>query len=148
MPPSPSVNTLEPGLLAPPSFTIGGAQHIVALLGNSLTYILPVNVPGIATSRAKPGDTLTLYGIGFGPVVPDIPAGQIVQQSNALQFPVQFTFAGVPGRVTYQGLAPGYVGLDQFNVVVPNVPAGDAVPLRFTISDAPARQALVIAIQN
>jgi uncharacterized protein (TIGR03437 family) len=50
--------------------------------------------------------------------------------------------------VTYAGFAPGYVGLYQFNVVVPNVAASDSVPLTFTLGGANGPQNLVIAVQN
>jgi uncharacterized protein (TIGR03437 family) len=143
-----TVNTVEPGLLAPPSFIINGTQNVVALFSNTLTFVLPVNVAGVTTARARPGDNLTLYGIGFGPVTPNIPAGQIVQQTNPLQTPLQVTFAGVPATVNYAGLTPGYLGLYQFNVVVPKVAASDTVPLAFTLGGAAAPQNLVIAIQN
>ena len=143
-----TVKTLEPGLLAPPAFILKGAQNVVALFANTLTYVLPVNVPGAVTARARAGDTITLYGIGFGTVTPDIPAGQIVTQTNALQSALQVSFAGISANVTYAGFAPGYVGLYQFNVLVPNVAASDSVPLTFTLGGAPGPQNLVIAIQN
>ena len=143
-----TVKTLEPGLLAPPAFILKGAQNVVALFANTLTYVLPVNFAGVVTARARPGDTITLYGIGFGTVTPDIPAGQIVTQTNALQSALQVSFAGISANVTYAGFAPGYVGLYQFNVVVPNVAASDSVPLTFTLGGAPGPQNLVIAIQN
>ena len=143
-----TVNTTQPGLLAPPAFILQGSQNVVALFSNTLTYVLPVTVPGVVTARARPGDRLTLYGIGFGPVSPDIPAGQIVQQNNALQSALQISFAGVPANVTFAGLAPGYVGLYQFNVVVPSVAASDNVPVTFTLGGVKGTQSLVIAIQN
>lgn len=143
-----AVNTVQPGLLAPPAFIINGRQNVVALFSNTLTYVLPNVVVGAATSRARAGDTITLYGIGFGTVTPNIPAGQIVQQINALQTPFQITFAGVPATVTYAGLTPGYVGLYQFNVVVPRVAASDTVPVAFTLGDTTGSQSLYIAIQN
>jgi uncharacterized protein (TIGR03437 family) len=81
-------------------------------------------------------------------VTPDTPAGQIVQQTNALQSTLQVYFAGIPANVTYAGLTPGYVGLYQFNVVVPNVAASDTVPLTFTLGGTAGSQSLVIAVQN
>lgn len=143
-----TVNATEPGLLAPAAFTFNGNQYIVAQLSNTTTYVLPVTVSGLATARAKPGDSLTIYGIGFGQVTPDTPAGQIVQATNQLQAQLAVTFAGVPAAVTYAGLAPGYVGLYQFNVTVPNVAASDTVPLVFTLGGATLPQQTVIAIQN
>lgn len=143
-----SVNATQPGFLAPPSFIVRGAQHVVAFFSNTLTYVLPVGITGAATARAKPGDNLTLYGIGFGPVIPDTPAGQIKQLLNALQADLRITIGGVPAVVTYAGLAPGYVGLYQFNVVVPKAGASDAVPVAFTLGGVSGSQTLVVAIQN
>lgn len=140
------VNPTQPGLLAPPSFILNKSQYVVALLSGTLTYILPVAVPGVATARAKVGDSLTLYGIGFGPVTPNIPAGQIVSQTSALPS-FQVSFAGVPATVTYAGLTPGYLGLYQFNVVVPNVVASDTVPLTFSLNGAGGSQTMFIAVQ-
>ena len=143
-----TVNTNEPGLLAPPAFILKGAQNVVALFSNTLTYVLPVPVSGALTSRARPGDSITMYGIGFGLVNPNIPAGQIVQQTSALQSAFQVFFSGVPATVTYAGLTPGFVGLYQFNVTVPNIAASDTVPLTFSLAGVNGPQNLVIAIQN
>src|ERR1017187_6377348 len=143
-----TVKTTEPGLLAPPSFILKGTQNVVALFANTLTYVLPVNLAGVVTARARAGDTITLYGIGFGTVTPDTPAGQIVQQTNALQSALQVFFAGIPASVSYAGFAPGYVGLYQFNVLVPTVAASDTVPLTFTLAGTAGPQNLVIAVQN
>ncbi len=142
-----TVNAVEPGLLAPPVFVLKGVQNVAAVFSNTLTFVLPVTVSGVTTARAKPGDTLTLYGIGFGPVTPDIPAGQIVRDTNALRAALEITFGGVPAKVTYAGFTPGFVGLYQFNVVVPTVAASDAVPLAFTLGGVRGKQNLVIAIQ-
>ncbi len=143
-----TVNALEPGLLAPAAFVIQGSPYIVALFSNTLTFVLPQAVPGVQTARAKPGDNLTLYGVGFGPVTPNTLAGQVVQGTNALQNGLTVTIGGVAANVTYAGLAPGYVGLYQFNVVVPTVAANDKTPIAFTLNGASVPQTLVIPIGN
>jgi uncharacterized protein (TIGR03437 family) len=144
-----TVNAVEPGLLAPPSFNIGGNQYVGALFSDGATYVLPPGaVPGINSSRVQPGDTITLYGVGFGPVAPNTPAGQIVQQTNALTLPFNLSFGTTNGSVTYAGLAPSAVGLYQFNVTVPSVPSSDLVPLRFTLNGASGSQSLYIALGN
>ncbi len=143
-----TVNATEPGLLAPPSFNSGATQYVVALFSDGTTYVLPpAGIPGVASRRAQPGDVITLYGVGFGPVTPSTPAGQIVQQVNSLASTMQVFFGGTAGTLTYDGLAPGAVGLYQFNVIVPNVPANDATPLTFTLGGVPGTQTLFIAIQ-
>jgi uncharacterized protein (TIGR03437 family) len=112
-------------------------------------YVLPTGaISGIVSRPAKPGDTIVLYGVGFGPVTPNIPAGQLVQQSNALASGFQMFFAGMPAMASYAGLAPNYTGLYQFNLVVPNVLAADAVPLTFTLGATPAGQTLYVAVGN
>jgi uncharacterized protein (TIGR03437 family) len=144
-----NVNTAEPGLLATALFIINGNQNIDAVFSNALTtFVSPVGISGLTTAVAKTGDQITLYGIGFGPVTPNIPAGQIVQSTSEVQMNLQIAFAGVPAMVTYAGLAPGYVGLYQFNVVVPNVAASNTVPVTFSLGGIPSQQNLVIAVQN
>ena len=74
----------------------------------------------------KPGDTIIFLGMGFGPVSPDVPIGQIAAGPSMLAAPVEITFsrfaAAVPGMITYAGLVPGLVGIYQFNVVLPDIP--------------------------
>jgi uncharacterized protein (TIGR03437 family) len=127
-----TVNALEPGLLAFPPTTSAADLYVVAIFPDYTTYALP---PGtglpVPSRRAKAGDTVTLYGIGFGPVIPDVSAGNIATQANSLQASVSVWFDGHPGRVTYAGSAPGFVGLYQLNVVVP-----DGVVVAGTVDDA------------
>ncbi len=68
------VNAVQPGLLAPPVFQINGNQYVVAVFPpDGGTYVLPPGVTNaVPTRRAKPGDTIVLYGMGFGPVTPNI----------------------------------------------------------------------------
>jgi uncharacterized protein (TIGR03437 family) len=144
-----TVNAAEPGLLAPSVFQIGGKQYVVALLPDAATYILPAGaISGVASRPAKPNDTLTLYGVGFGPVTPAIPAGQIVTEQNQLTQPLQIMFGQTPAQVTYDGLAPGFVGLYQFDVVVPQVPDNLLTPLTFSLGGVPGSQTLYIAVQQ
>ncbi len=144
-----TVNPTEPGLLAPASFQIGGKQYVVALLNDGVTYILPPgSIPGVTSRQASPGDTILMYGIGFGTVTPDSPAGQIVTQSNQLSQPLQIVFGQTPAQISYAGLAPGFVGLYQFNVVVPPVPDNDLVPVTFNLGGVAGTQALYIAVKQ
>jgi uncharacterized protein (TIGR03437 family) len=51
-------------------------------------------------------------------------AGQIIRQLNRTVQPVRFRFGQTEAQLTYSGLAPNFIGLYQFNVVVPQVAAG------------------------
>ena len=143
-----TVNATQPGILAPAAFRLPAGQYAVALFPDNLTYVLPPGISaGVRTARAKPGDTIILYGVGFGPVTPDISAGLIVQQANSLS---GFTaaFAGVPATVQFAGLVSGFLGLYQFNVIVPQVAASDAVPFTFSLGGKAGTQTLILPIGN
>jgi len=143
------LNTTQPGLWAPPSFQIGGKSYVGALFSDFATFAMPSGaIAGVTSRPARPGETIILYGIGFGEVTPSIDAGVIAQQSNALTTPIQVFFGDSAAEVAYAGLAPTTVGLYQFNVVVPNIAGGDAVPLRFTLGGAAGPQTLYISVQN
>ena len=143
-----TVNTVQPGLLAPPSFNIGGKQYVVALFPDGNTYALPPNaISGVTSRAAHPGDTIILFGIGFGPVTPTVNAGQIAQTNNQVALPLQFLFGQTPATISYAGIEPGTVGLYQFNLIVPNVSSGDAIPLTVTLGSATGTQTLYIPVQ-
>jgi uncharacterized protein (TIGR03437 family) len=131
-----------PGVWAPSSLNIGGKQYVGAFLGNSSTLVQP-------SQPALPGDTIVLWGVGFGTVNPSIPAGQLPQgEATTLTAPVQILFGTTPATVNYQGLAPDLVGVYQFNVVVPAVSANSAVPLTFMQGGAALPQTLYTAVGN
>lgn len=143
-----TVNATQPGLYAPQWAVINGTQYVGALFPDGRTFVMPPGaVPGIPSQRAKAGDTIVLYGIGFGSVNGDVSAGQIVQAQNTLALPLRIFIGGTQATVRYQGLAPNYVGLYQFNVVVPSVPSGDSVPVTFDLGGTAGKQTLYIAAQ-
>lgn len=120
------VAATAPGLLAPPSFLIGGKQYIVALHSDGAFVGRPGLIEGAAFREAAAGDTLVLYGIGFGGTAPAVPAGTVVRGAANLEG-VTITIGDRPATVTFAGLVRDLVGLYQFNVVMPaGVPAGDA----------------------
>jgi uncharacterized protein (TIGR03437 family) len=144
-----TVNAIAPGILAPPVFKFAAGQYAFALFPDNRTYVLPPGVApaSIPTARAKPGDVIILYGLGFGPVIPNLIAGTLVGQSNQLTS-FQAAFAGVQATVQFAGLVQTYTGLYQFNIVVPNVPANDATPFTFSINGTAGTQSLLLPIGN
>ncbi len=136
------IKTIAPGLLAPTSFQFSGKQYVGALLANTQTF------SGIPANPAKPGDVLTIFGIGFGPVTPAVNAGTLSSQLTSLTTKPQFMFGTTPAELTYYGLAPGFTALYQFNVVVPAVPSNSAVPLTLNLGGVGGAQTLYIAVQQ
>jgi uncharacterized protein (TIGR03437 family) len=130
-----TVNPAQPGLCL--GYTLNGTQYAAAVVNGTSTYVLPssAGLGGIAYRPAKPGETIVFYGNGFGPVTPAPPQGQIVQQLNQLAMPLLVFFGTAQATVEYAGLAPGFVGLYQLNVVVPNIPDSDQVPVTFALGN-------------
>lgn len=147
-----TIDPLEPGLLAPSSFNIGGKQYVVAQFPDG-SYVLPPGaVAGINSRQAKPGETVVIYGVGFGPAATSsnatIPAGQIVTAANQLTNPMQMQIGGAAATLSYFGLAPNFVGLYQFNVTVPSIANSDTAALTFTLNGKSGPQTLVIAVKQ
>lgn len=133
------INQAEPGLLAPSAFQSSGRQYVAAFAPDGSTT-------GLVSRRVKPGDTIALYGIGFGAVTPSVNAGDIPQTATALLQPLQVFFDSTRATVAYAGLVAGTVGLYQISVVVPQIEASDTVRLTFTLNGLVDEQILYIAV--
>jgi uncharacterized protein (TIGR03437 family) len=143
------VNTADvaAAILAPPSFLAAGKQYAVATFPSSdggVTFAGPSGaIAGVSLRPARAGEVITLYGIGFGAVSPTTPAGTIASQLASVANDVTVQIGGSPATVQYAGLAPGFVGLYQFNVQVPSLLAGDW-PLVVSVNGTPVAQDLFI----
>jgi uncharacterized protein (TIGR03437 family) len=143
-----TVNALRPLLYAPASFNVSGNQYVLAQFADGATYAAPVgSIPGITSRPAHPGETIVLYGFGFGPVVPDTPAGQQAQGATQLANSYLFLIGGGVATVEYAGLAPGQVGLYQFNLVVPNIAATNLAQIIFNVNGVEETQTLYTAVE-
>jgi uncharacterized protein (TIGR03437 family) len=81
-----------------------------------------------ADNPARPGDVIILYATGLGPVSFDVPDGEPAP-SNPLADtvdPFQAVIDAEDCTVLFSGLAPGFAGLYQLNLVLPiDLPPGD-----------------------
>ncbi len=143
-----TVSASQADLWAPKSLTSGGKQYVGAILSDG-NFAMPAGaVKGISSRPAKPGETITLFGIGFGSVTPAIAAGRIAMDTNTLTGQVQASIGGATASVTSASLALGSVGLYQFSVVVPQTAVNSAAPFIFTLNGAAGPQTLYIAVGN
>lgn len=89
----------------------------------------PVNLFGgtVATRPAVPGETLLLFGTGFGATNPAVAAGSAYSGAAPLAAGnnLAIRIGGVAAEVRFAGLSA--TGLHQFNVVVPSLADGDHV---------------------
>ena len=129
--------------ISPGFFTFDGsniaARHADgSLLGPTALY------PGL-TTPARAGETIVLYGNGFGPTTTALAAGS-AQQSGALSPLPVITIGGLSATVQFAGLV--FPGEYQFNVVVPaNTPPGSQ-PVVATLGDRSTQAGAVIAVQG
>jgi len=75
------------------------------------------------TRPAKPGEIVALFGVGFGPTNPSVPAGKATTAAAPTIYPVSVSIGGVQATVLFAGIVAA--GQYQINVQVPNVPSGD-----------------------
>lgn len=85
-----------------------------------------------SSNPEAPGRVVQIFATGLGVTSPAVPAGAGAPSSPPASAitPVQATIGNQPAAVQFAGLAPGFVGLYQVNVLVPaTVQRGEAVPL-------------------
>lgn len=145
------VRPVAGGLLAPGSFKIGERQYVYATKGNTSAIVSNGSIPGLPLAPAVPGEVLVMYGSGFGAMSPfTIPiAGQIPQTvGTRLQFPVTIRIGGIDSQVLFGGVIPGFVGLYQFNIVVPpDAPEGD-LPIEVIQNNQATGQNLFLPVRR
>ena len=108
------------------------------------TFLGPPNIlAGTATAPAKAGEEILLFGTGFGPSNPAVPAGQLATGDAQPAQTVTATVGGVPAQVQGYLIGPGQY---QFNLTVPNsLPPGDA-PLSLSVFNATTQSGLMLTI--
>lgn len=141
---SSGVVTVQVQTVAPSFFTLDG-KHIAATHANG-SLIGPTATTPVAVTPAKPGETIVLYGTGFGDTNPAIPDGMLVTKAAALKILPTVTIGGTSANVAFGGLVGA--GLYQINVTVPTgTPDGDAAVVAI-IGTATSQSGAVITVQH
>jgi uncharacterized protein (TIGR03437 family) len=137
--------------------------NAIAQFGNTAWLALPVSTTAniglpACSSALSPlsecgrpatiGDTLVFYATGLGLTTPNgnptgtpLPVGGIPPSDGSVLYetpttPV-VTIGGIPAKVLFSGLAPGYPGEYQIDVTVPSgVASGDNIPVVLSILGA------------
>ena len=130
-------------LIWPTSLVAGG--YAIGVNGDgSLTLPATTVIPGYPSHPAKPGDSIVIYGVGFGqtsPAAVDGTAATTAPLQTIPGPPPPVTFGGgFQGRPTtanalFVGLTPTTVGLYQVNVTIPlDSPLGALVPVTVNVN--------------
>jgi adhesin/invasin len=126
-----TLTEVDPGLFVTPD------RRAAALNGDLSPHTPATPVPT--------GGHIILFTTGEGSVTPPAADGVPAPASplSLINAPVQVTIGGNPAVVEFQGLAPGFAGLGQLNVIVPAGLAPGDQPVFVTISGKPSNAGLI-----
>jgi uncharacterized protein (TIGR03437 family) len=141
--PSPAFSA--PAQAESPSFFAFGSGPYVAATHVNGNLIGPATLyPGFSTPAA-PGETVVIYGNGFGATSTAVTAGAVSQSGTLSPLPV-ITIGGVAAQVQFAGLnvTPGEF---QFNVVVPSTLAAGDQPIVATYNGLTTQMGTLVTVQ-
>jgi protocatechuate 3,4-dioxygenase beta subunit len=119
-------NRLMPGFFNFPGENVAAVRTDGTLIGPAKL------IDGVTTVPAKPGETIQLFGTGFGPTTPGVTAGTVVTTPMQTSTPVTVQIDSTAAEVTYAGLTSA--GLYQINVTVPSTLADGEYPVTAEVS--------------
>ena len=117
--------TIQIANSAPGVFAVSSGGYGPGIVQN---FVSATNQPiNASTVPATPGQTVTIWGTGLGPVTfPD----NVAPTAGNVSTPVTLTIGGQPAAIQYSGRTPCCSGVDQIVATVPNnVPPGCWVPV-------------------
>ncbi len=139
-----------------PTFFLLDSKHVAGIIlrpngkgaygGGSYDILGPTGISlGYATVAAKAGDVVELFGTGFGPTNPVVPAGQTFSGAAPTTNPVTLHINGMTVTPAFAGLSGA--GLDQINITVPSGLGTGDVPFQATAGGAQSPTGVVISLQ-
>jgi len=132
-----------------PAFFLWNGKYAVATRPD-FTYVGPPGLfPSITTTPAKPGDTVILWGTGFGATTPAVPPGTLTPSILAtVNDQVTVTVGGLSAEYKGGALTPGNAGLYQIAITIPaNAPNGD-LPVLASIDGVQTPTGVSINVQQ
>jgi uncharacterized protein (TIGR03437 family) len=129
-----------------PGVFTSGSRAVAVNVDGSLAWPTGA-VPGANSRPARIGDVITIYATGLGPVDSPIANGQnsIDRLRRTMVMPIVL-IGGITAHIDFSGLSPEFVGVNQLNVVIPDVAPGDAVPLQIQIGGVTSPDRYTIAV--
>src|SRR5262249_28712911 len=135
---------------SPAFFELSGNQAVATR--TDYTYAAKNGtIPGLATTPAKPGDVLILWGTGFGASNPTALAGAVTPstQTYPVSGSVSVTINGVPATVYGAALAPGLAGVYQVAIQVPpSLTSGNWPLIAMTQDGLTSASGVILTVQN
>jgi uncharacterized protein (TIGR03437 family) len=114
-----------------------GTYDILGPTGNSLGY---------ETMAAKAGDSVMLFGFGFGPTTPMVLAGQVFSGAAPMNYPLTLYINNIAVKTSFAGMSGA--GLYQVNLKIPyGLGTGD-VPLLAIMGGARTPAGVMITLDD
>jgi uncharacterized protein (TIGR03437 family) len=134
---------VTPMPVAPSFFLFNSDKYVAATHANG-SYIGPTTLFPNLSTPAAPGETIVLYGNGFGQTTPPVASGDIVSIPAMLATAPVILINNTAVTVQYAGMTA--TGLYQFNVTLPkDLPPGDVpVVAQFRGVNSPAGALITI----
>jgi uncharacterized protein (TIGR03437 family) len=139
-----TVNAFGPAFFGWPSNQVVATRQDFTLAAANGTFA------GTTTIPAKPGDTIILWGTGFGPTIPAAPPGIETPSSvtyNTSTMPT-IDIDKVSAKVFGAALAPGFAGLYQVAIEVPGSLGNGDWPIVATIGGVSSPSGMVLTVQQ
>ena len=114
----------------------GGTYDIIGPTGSSLGY---------STVAAKAGDSVVLFGVGFGPTNPVVTPGQAYSGAAPTTNTVSLTINNAVLNPTFSGISSA--GLYQINLTVPSGLGTGDVSLKAAVGGSGTQSGVVISLQ-
>jgi len=140
-------NTVSAGVLnrSPGIFRLNIGEYGVVVNASQGNFPLPRSLsrPGLNAAPARPGDVLVIFATGLGPVTPQVGTGEAASASplnRSVDTPqVNFSTSpfGLVGTPSFTGMTPGFVGLFQINIALPeNLTTNARTPITLEFSES------------
>jgi len=129
-----------------PGIFVSAGRPVAVNQDNSLAWPTGA-VQGVNSHPAKPGDVITIYATGVGPVDnPPTDGNNSLDQLRHTTVTPVVMIGGITAEVQFSGLSPQFVGVYQLNVKVPAVAAGDTVSLQIQTGGITTTDQLKMAV--
>ncbi len=135
--------TAQAQQISPSFFTYNGGPYVLAAHANG-SIVGPTSLSPGATPAA-PGETILLFGNGFGITSPPVTNASLAQAGGLPALPA-ITIGGLAATVQYGGLISP--GLYQFNVVVPATASNGDNPVTATYNGSKTQTGVLITVQR
>jgi uncharacterized protein (TIGR03118 family) len=127
-----------------PAFFLLKDNLSVAAIHSSGAIVGATTLYAGASTPAAPGETITIYGTGFGPTNPAITNGTIVAVPLTVATAPTVTIGGVTATVVYAGLVSA--GVYQLNVIVPAGTAAGNAPIVATVGGFSSSATAIVTV--